>query len=320
MSQTCSIYGLGLQVNVPVAGLRGLGAAERIDVALNFGKIPPDLDQGVDCVEHYVADQFDESGRPLVRVSRFIDGSHYRIDYCDGTRVVVDARGNALWAQGPHGASVEDTAIYILGPALGFVLRLRGVTCLHASAVAIDGAAVAFVGCAGAGKSSLAAAFAQRDHAVITDDVAAIEDLGDRFQVQPAYPRIRLWPESAEGLFGSREALPRITPSWEKRYLDLNGAGFALQRSPLPLRAIYLIGDCIDGPAQIRSVDDKSAMLSLIAETYTTKWIAAPLRAREFDLLGRLVASVPTRVLNARDDVTRLSEACDAVIADLRAS
>ena len=94
-------------------------------------------------------------------------------------------------------------------------------SCLHASAVAIEGRAVAIVGPSGAGKSSTAAAFARLGYPVLSDDIVALTGDGQRFHVQPAYPRVRLWPSAVTSLFGSRDALPRIVPDWEKRYLPL---------------------------------------------------------------------------------------------------
>ncbi len=156
--RTHSIYGLGLRVNVPIAGLAGLDAARSVDVCLNVGPLPADLantppDSSRDV---YVSETADAEGRPSIRVSTLLDDAYYRIAYPDGTKVVLDRGGETIWAEAPDSATLEDTATYLLGPALGFALRLRGTTCLHASAVAIDSAAVAFVGSAGAGKSSLA--------------------------------------------------------------------------------------------------------------------------------------------------------------------
>ena len=43
MSITCSVYGLGLQVNVPIAGLAGLPEPERVDVVMTVGSMPAEL-------------------------------------------------------------------------------------------------------------------------------------------------------------------------------------------------------------------------------------------------------------------------------------
>ena len=315
----CSIYGLGLQVNVAIGGLRGLRAPPAIDVSMALGSLPPHLDAAAPCEDFYVSDEIGAGGVPALRAAKLDGGAFYRMAYDDGTRVVIDARGTGIWATAPGSATVEDTATYLLGPALGFLLRLRGVTCLHASAVAIDGKAVAFVGAAGAGKSSTAAAFARLGYPVLTDDVAALIDKGDAFAVQPAYPRLRLWPDSVAAMFGSADALPRITPGWEKRFLDLNDPVYRFQPEPLPLGALYLLVGSGDAAARCEGVDAKAGLMALVGETYTTRLIDKSARAREFEVLGRLAATVPVRRLAAPRDLRRLGELCDAVVADFRA-
>jgi hypothetical protein len=60
--------------------------------------------------------------------------------------------------------------------------------------------------------------------------------------------------------------------------------------------------------------------MTLVSDTYTTYLIDRELRAREFELLGRLVATVPVRGLVAHADMTLLPAACGAVLSDLRAA
>ena len=68
-----------------------------------------------------------------------------------------------------------DAASYLAGYVLAFVLRLRGSVPLHASAVAIDGRALLFVGDSWAGKSSTAAAFSILGYPVLADDIVRID-------------------------------------------------------------------------------------------------------------------------------------------------
>jgi hypothetical protein len=309
----CRIYGVGLAVDVPIAGLRGTKVADRIDVSMSLASLSKDVSDALagPCEEFYASD---DKG---VRVAKLGEGAYYRIAYDDGTRIVVDAPGEHIWATTPDGATVEDTATYLLGPGLGFTLRLRGITCLHASAVVIDGAAVAFMGPAGAGKSTLAACFAVRGHAVLTDDVAALVVRGDSFAVEPAYPRIRLWPDSVAALFGDAQALPRITPTWEKRFLDLNDPRYRFQAEPLPLAAIYLLRPGGGAPA-CAPVAPRAALMSLVAETYTTRFMRGALRANEFEVLARVVENVPLRELSTPRDLHQGAEACERIVADLR--
>jgi len=132
--------------------------------------------------------------------------------------------------------------------------------------------------------------------------------------VRPAYPRIRLWPDSVEFLFGSPEALPRITPTWEKRFLNLAGAQYRFGRDPLPLGGIYLIGERVDGAPRIETIPPRAALMHLVRETYTTRLIGRELRASEFDVLGRLVTRIPIRRLCVSTDAFRIDDAVDLVV------
>ena len=318
MSTTCSIYGLGLEVNVPIAGLIGLSDAGKVDVSMSLGSLPSGIGISSDAAMCYVSSELDERGEPARRMSRLSGSGHFRFDYSDGTVIVVDAKGSQVWATWPDSATVEDTATYLLGPILGFVLRLRGVTCLHASAVAIGNRAIALVGPAGAGKSSMAAAFAQLGYPVLTDDVAALQDLGECFKVEPAYPRVRLWSESVASVFGSSDALPRIVPNWDKRYLDLNGPGYRFQHEALPLAAIYVLGERSADPAmpRIEPVGSKTGLMALVSNTYSSYLMDKSKREVEFELLGRLVQSTPLRWVTPSTDFARIRELCEVIVDD----
>jgi hypothetical protein len=249
------------------------------------------------------------------------------MSYRDGTEFVVNREGTDVEATWPDEATLEDTATYLLGPVLGFVLRLRGKVCLHASAVAVNNRAAAFLGPAGAGKSTTAAAFARHGHPVLSDDVSALGDRGDTFVVQPGYPHLRLWPDSVNTLFGSPEALPRLTPPdginawWDKRYLDLIEHDFPFQRDPLPLAAVYVLGGhSTDAAAPfVEQMSAHEALMALIANTYTNYLLDREMRAREFELLGRLVARVAVRRLIAHADPARLPQLCQLIADEIEA-
>lgn len=318
MYTTCSVYGLGLQVNIPIAGLAGLAAVRNVDVLMSIGSLPSGLENSSDAVPCHVSSERDARGEPDRRISRLSGTGHFRFEYSDGTVIVVDNRGCRVWATWPDNASVEDTATYLLGPILGFVLRLRGVTCLHASAIAIGERAIALLGPAGAGKSSMAAAFARLGYPVLTDDVAALLDLGNYFKVQPAYPRVRLWPASVKSLFGSEEALPRIVPNWDKRYLDLNGPGYRFQHEPLPLAAVYFLDERSPDPAMpdVEPLGSTAGMIALVANTYATYLIDKPKRAAEFEVLGRLAQSAPVRRITPSASFSRIEGLCEMIVDD----
>jgi hypothetical protein len=207
-----------------------------------------------------------------------------------------------------------------MGPVLGFALRMRGVTCLHASAVAVGGRAVAFLGPPGAGKSTTAAALARQGHPVLTDDVLALSEEGGAFLAQPGYPRLRLWPESVDALSAAPSALPPLSaPEGGGRlHLDLTRDGYRFQRQPLPLAAVYLLDGRRDDPSapSVEAVPSQAGLLALIGNTYGSKVIDRVKRAREFELLGRLIARAPLRRVSAHADPARLPDLCDVIRAD----
>src|SRR5436853_233172 len=84
--------------------------------------------------------------------------------------------------------------------AAGLPLPQRGHFVLHASSVAIDGKAAAFAGPSGRGKSTLVAALASAGHPLIADDMSVIDTSGAAPVVQPGFPRVKLWPDSASAL------------------------------------------------------------------------------------------------------------------------
>ncbi len=141
---------------------------------------------------------------PVLRVFRLLDGRYYRFCYADQTEFVVDHAGTEVWAEWPEPLTLEDTATYLLGPMMGFVMLLRGVVCLHASAIAIGIRS----DCACWARQVLVSRqrqrrFAQRGFSILAEDVVTLDDRGDHFLVRPAYPCIRLWPASVKALYGS---------------------------------------------------------------------------------------------------------------------
>jgi len=85
-----------------------------------------------------------------VRIEYFAAARCYRFLYGDGIAFALGHDGKNIWGVWPPQMSFEDLMVYLLGPVFSFVLRLRGFTVLHASAAAIRGNAVAFVGPGGA--------------------------------------------------------------------------------------------------------------------------------------------------------------------------
>jgi len=237
--------------------------------------------------------------------------------YYDGMQFWLERAGTAIWAIWPEGSTLEDASSYLLGPVLGVLLRLRGVTCLHASAVALDGYALAFVGAEGAGKSTTAAAFAQEGHGVLSDDVVALTENESEFLVVPAYPHLCLWPDSVATLYGSADALPHFSAGWEKHRLSLGDCQTRFEKRPLPLGAVYFLGERrSDLTPFVEEIRPQAAFLSLVADTFANKILDRDLRAREFEVLSRLVRTVSVRRVFPHSEASRVRDLCRVIRED----
>ena len=326
MDFTYSVFGLSLRSNLPIPGLTpirpnhdhlSLEASTHHEVAIRLNVFP----QGSGGTEPsgpeeltYATAYKDEAGNPGLRIWKAAGSRYLRLAYFDGTQFWLDREGGEVWATWPKNLTIEDTATYLLGPVLGLLLRLRGVTCLHASAVAFGEKAVAFVGSEGAGKSTTAAALARRGHAILSDDVVALTEHEGSFFVHPAYPYLCLWPESVESLYGSAEALPRFSANYDKRCLSLQEQELRFADRALPLAAVYILGDRRSDPAPVvEELPLRKAFLALVANTFATNTLNSHMRAKEFEILGRLAPRVPIRALCAHLDAGRLLELCNLV-------
>ncbi|HEX2201924.1 MAG TPA: hypothetical protein VHG91_01435 [Longimicrobium sp.] len=313
------LYGLRAETDRPLPGLAPEPWEGAPDLRIWLGSVPAGV-FGPSSPERpwLLADRAPAPGEdPTLRAWRAADGTAYRLAYADGVEVRVDAAGGRVACTWPPSLTLEDAATYLLGPACGFVLRLRGVTALHASAVALGGAAIALCGPAGAGKSTTAAAFAARGRPVLSDDVVPLLDSGEGILARPAYPHLRLWPDAVRALRGEGADLPPLTPTWDKRFLDLAAEG-AFHALPLPLAGVYVLGGREDGPGapRLERVPPGAAVLDLVANVYMGWLPDAAARGRDLALLGRVAASVPVSVATAHADPARLEALCAMIEAD----
>lgn len=319
MSISHVVYGLRLAANMALPGLSVQEDSEKTDVLIQL-KGRAAFPATYSAFDKNIYTSSDRAPGCQPHLSAGVFGEYFGFLYGDGARFSVGRRGHDVWADWPENYTLEDACTYLLGPVMGFVLRLRGVVCLHASAVAVGERTIALVGSPGAGKSTIAAAFACVGSQVFSDDVVALADNGSQFLVQPGYPRVNLWPDSVLTLFGSEDALPRITPTWEKRYLPLDQNGHHFASSPLPLGAIYILhshDSALTAPV-IEGLPGKEAFMALVANTYVNYLLDQDMRRREFDVLGRVVSEVPVRRVRPPAESSAIFDLCEAIAADAK--
>lgn len=317
MSYYSEIYGLQVDLNRSLPGLRLSRQQSRpTDIKIHFGNMPSWFQEEQTVRElWYVNPESGLGGKPRLTVWSIAD--YYHLEYADGTQFLIDNEGTRIWATWPSETlTPEDTATYLLGPVMGFVLLLRGFISLHACAIAVQDQAVAIVGPAGSGKSTTAAIFAEQGYRILAEDVVRLHDLGAEFLVQPAYPSIRLWPASVEALYGAADRLPKLTPTWDKCYLDLTQDKYEFRHDPLPLAAIYVFDVRKDDPAAplVTDLTPAEGLMSLVANTYATYLMDKKMRASEFELLQRVLNSVPVKRVTPHSDPARIGRLCQTIL------
>jgi hypothetical protein len=312
--------GLTIAADAPIAGLSPSSDTVTdpdVRVSLRGGEpIPPPHAGGH---TWYTSDYYDAAGTPvLLAVLDQRDGSYW-LRYSEGAAFRIDGAARCVDAWWVDPLTDADAITYLLGPVLAFLLRLRGRVPLHASGVAIDGSAVLFAGTAGAGKSTTAAALASLGHPLLSDDVVPLADGDAGPSAWPGYPRVSLCDDAAQALFAAGDELPAFSATYRKRYLDLETAGLAFQHEPLPIGQVVVLAGHTPGSAPaVRPLGPREALVALLPHTYGTYLIDMGMRAREFDVLARLVEAVPVYEVRFAAGVETLAAQSAAVVAQLR--
>jgi hypothetical protein len=194
------------------------------------------------------------------------------------------------------------TRLYLVGTIMGIVLYQKGLLVLHASAIEVEGQAVAFSANSGCGKSSTAAAFQTFGHRFLTDDVLGIDLTDDVPTVFPAFPQLKLASEVAEVLGHEKESLFVLDSHEEKKGLRVTNK---FMHTPLPLKCIYLLtkSDSIN----IETVSAHEALMELIRQTLPTRWLS-PGGTLHFQQSTELTKRVPIYRLNRSDDLSSIKD------------
>ena len=316
----CLLYGLRVASNCVLPGVACAASVANADVRFQLAQTPPKcVEEMADSKAWYTSDTLDHRGQPALEVVELTSG-WFRFRYWDGNEFFLEPTGRQVWGVWSEPSSPANNTTYFLGPVFGFLLRLRGIICLHASAVSIDGQAIAFMGDSGAGKSTTAAAFARLGFTVLADDILVLSEESGVLLANPGYPRLRLWPDALQMLGSMSSDLPPLpeAPTGSRLHLDLQQNGYRFQHEPQRLAAIYLLNarSDIENPT-ISAMPQASALIALIGNTYANSLLTVQLRAAEFTQLAHYVKRVPVRMVQPPADPSALSKLCDAILNDL---
>jgi hypothetical protein len=212
-------------------------------------------------------------------------------------------------------------AFPLLGPVMALLLQMRGAFLLHGSALADPAGATpafAFLGDKGAGKSTTAAAFLRAGYDLLTDDIIAIEGLGENAaRIAPAFPQVKLTRAAsgalADAALGRRPDVPLV----RDKHRFLIHAGFA--EAPRAPGHFFLL---TRGPAlAIRPLDPKERMKAFLRFSYGTRFgpaaITPAIAARHARACAALAHSAEAAILTVPDNLAALDAVVDRVAAHL---
>jgi hypothetical protein len=157
------------------------------------------------------------------------------------------------------GVDIDLLRTIVLGPIWAVLLRQRELAVFHASSININNSAIAFLGGSGWGKSTLARAFYDRGYGIVTDDVLAVRTEESPPQVFPAYPSVKLFPETVN--FLGREA-GITSPVHSRTEKHPHRVALNFSQGPLPLRRIYILA--ADACNHIEPLPSQEAFVELV--------------------------------------------------------
>jgi len=208
-------------------------------------------------------------------------------------------------------------AFPLLGPMMALLMRARGALVLHGSALDIAGEGVGFLGDKGAGKSTTAGACIRAGHALLTDDILAVEGCeGDGARVLSAFPQVKLADNASDELaLANARRRRRLNYTMEKeRYAILSG--FA--RQAVPVSRFYLLRRG-DEPA-IQPLSIKVRMKALLRFSYVSRFgpqaMTRATAACHVRQCAGLAQRVRISILTVPDDLERLAEIPELIASD----
>lgn len=210
--------------------------------------------------------------------------------------------------------------LLLLGEVFSLWLELHGIRAIHASATVVNDATIAFLAINQGGKTGLAAAFTQRGHPLLTDDMLPIERRGDHFLARPGYPSVKMWPDEAEYFLGEYEDLDIVIPNCSKRRIVIGSHDFGMFcHEEKPLKVIYIPERLSsDSDIIIEPIPKKIAFFELLQNSFMAGFVEAlGLQPERMNFFSNMVMQVPMRRLKYPDGFNQLSNVVDAVLEDI---
>ena len=212
--------------------------------------------------------------------------------------------------------------IRLLGPVLSFWLERSAILALHASAVVVEGRAVAFISGNGAGKSSVAAAFMQNGNTLLSDDILPVEYFDGDFIGRPGQPQMRMWPKEARYFLGNCLHLEKIHPLYSKRRVSVGppGGWGLFCDMPKPLACIYFLerAEEQEDAVEVTSISPADAVIKLVCNSFIAEFVESmQLQSQRLTAFARMVKRLPMRRVLSPPGLKHIPDVHKAIVKDL---
>lgn len=242
----------------------------------------------------------------------------YRLHFSRLADFLIERSGRHVRCASHRGTPPETVRHLFLDQVLPLVLNLRGRESLHASAVCVPGGACGLLGESGSGKSTLAAAFGARGHRVVSDDCLPVRLAGDAVMVEPSYPGLRLWEDSAALLHEDARRLDPVSHYSAKLRIPApapRGVPHALA-----LRGLYLIERSARRKRDLPSIEPlglRDAVMALTRYSFRLDLGDRQMLMRQIAVFEAAARRVPLKRLVLADDLRGVFAVPEAILGDL---
>jgi len=181
-------------------------------------------------------------------------------------------------------------AILITGSIIAYLLSADGCLVLHASAVEVNGEALAFIGQSGQGKTTMATLLCAQGQALVTDDLLPVHVRGDQVMCVPAGRELRV-REKVEALLEGFDPLTRRYRTVDERHAVAPRSTAAAE---LPLGSVVIPWpDRETGNVSVHRLTPGEAVITLARYQRIEGWTAPAILRAQFGAISALVRSVP---------------------------
>lgn len=229
-------------------------------------------------------------------------------------RHIVSRDGRSVRSMLPAGPSWRWQRL-MYAQVLPLCATLQGLELFHASAVELDGQAVAFIASSGSGKSSVATHLVAQAATLVTDDVLALEPVGDEILAHPGGGLVSVAEHELESV------PPSLRPRIGAVLARADKVLLAPSRATLPsrLRGVYFLARNDRTDRLSVEVMSRPDPLPLLAGIFIAYVRSEERLQTHLDVCARIAASVRLAEVSVPAG-TSAPEVARAVLSDLEAS